>query len=87
MKVIGETNNGYIAEFSKTEIEKFLGLYYGKMDKIIIGDEIDLGKGHDHHTDICRALTDTQEFIKSHEKIVNAIISGLNISVIEGGKS
>lgn len=85
MKVIGKTQDGYIAEINHSEIEKFLGLYYNKMERIEVGDTIDLGKGYDHHQDIKRAFEKTQDFIKAHDHIVKAIISGLDLTVINGG--
>lgn len=87
MRILGETKNGFIAEVNKSEIEKFLNLYYNKMENIKVGDDIDLGKGYDHAEHISQAFKETQSFIKSHEKIISAIISGLNINQILGGSN
>ena len=80
MKFIGEAGRGkYICEVSHTELEKFLGLYYGKMKEIRVGDEIDLGAGHNHAAEISDAMRKTREFIESNSKIIEAILNGMTI--------
>ena len=63
MKIIGKSATGYIAEFNHTEIEKFMNLYYGKMKRLEIGDEVNFGKGFDFHADVVTALAKTREFL------------------------
>jgi hypothetical protein len=81
MKIIAEVSCGkYICEVEKTEIEKFLNLYYDKMATIRVGDEINLGAGYDHAEDIEQAMNTTKRFIKDNQKTVNAIMNGLTIT-------
>lgn len=83
MKVIGLTKEGYnakyICEVSHTEIEKFMGLYYNKLKSLKVGEEIDLGKGHDFARESKRALEETEAFIKANAKIVRLITEGISI--------
>lgn len=80
MKVIAEIGGGkYICEVNNSEVEKFMGLYYGKMQSLKVGQEIDLGKGYDFNSDTNHALGKTQDFIKSHEKIIKAIVDGVRV--------
>ncbi|MGA7811181.1 hypothetical protein [Bradyrhizobium sp.] len=78
MKVIGITDNEtLICVVGHFELEKFMNLYYGKMPKLSIGDEIDLGKGYDFARDTANALRTTQEFIRANQTVVTAILNGL----------
>jgi len=80
MKVIGTAGDGkYLCEVNHTEIEKFLGTYYGNTSKLRVGQEIDLGKGYDYHKEIIEAFDKTQKFIDANKSIISAIISGLRI--------
>jgi hypothetical protein len=83
MKVIGIASENYdrryICELDHTEIEKFMGLYYGKMEKLKIGEIIDLGRGYDFASEISTAMSKTSEFIESNKKIINAIMNGITI--------
>ncbi|KKN43617.1 hypothetical protein LCGC14_0701600 [marine sediment metagenome] len=49
MKIIGETNNGYIVSIQKQELEKLTGYYYNK-SKFDIGDVILIDKLYDQLT-------------------------------------
>lgn len=83
MKILGISDSGgrqYICEVSHSEIEKFLNLYYGKLKALNVGQEVDLGKGYDYSTDIAAALQKTQEFIRSNQAVVTAILNGLSIT-------
>lgn len=80
MKVIGKVKDDtYLVEVNHTEIEKFLGLYYNNLKRLEVGQEVNLGKGHDHAREIADAMKATREFVQSHQKVVNAIINGLRI--------
>jgi hypothetical protein len=80
MKVIGKGHDQmYICEVTHREIEKFMGLYYNNMNKLGIGDEINLGRGYDYLTETKEALKKTEDFIKSNKKVVEAILNGINL--------
>ena len=80
MKVIGKTDSReYICMIKHDEIEKFLGLYYGKLKSVGIGDNIDLGKGYDFHYEIIQALKENKNFLDRHIKIINTITEGFNL--------
>jgi len=81
MKILGksgdEYDKKYICEISHSEIEKFLHLYYNKMDEPKTGDKIDLGDGYDYYSKTKSALEETQKFFKSHADVIRAITDGL----------
>lgn len=79
MKVIGLSKRNYICEVNHSELEKFMNLYYNKLEKLKEGDEIDLGKGYDYSIKTAEALRKTKEFIESHTDIIRAITDGLLI--------
>lgn len=80
MKVIGACGDRkYICEIKHDELEMFLNTYYGGTKALSVGQDIDLGKGYNHAQDIRDALDKTREFIKSNQKVVNAIINGLAV--------
>ncbi|MBB04101.1 MAG: hypothetical protein CML03_01015 [Pseudooceanicola sp.] len=85
MKVIANAGHAkYICEVNHHELEKFLGLYYNKLEALKIGDEISLAKGHDHARDTVEAMKTTRDFINSNKKIVEAIINGVRLeSLVE----
>lgn len=84
MKILGTTNDSktYICEVHHSEIEKFLGLYYNGLKGMKAGDVIDLGKGYDHASEMKDAMNKTREFVKAHQKTVNAIINGLRVEAL-----
>jgi len=81
MKVIGKTGlrGEAICVVNHTELEKFMNLYYGKMDPLEVGDEIDLGKGYDFAADSATALQKTQAFIAANDKTIKAILDGVSL--------
>lgn len=81
MNVIGKTKDGFLCEVNKTEIEKYLNLYYNKMGEIKIGDTIDLSKGYDFYRDSIDAMRKTDEFLKAHKAVVEAIFTGISLAV------
>ena len=82
MKVIGKNEDDYIVTVSPSELEKFMGQYYGKMDRLKIGDDVDLGSGYDYMVDTKRAMDTTRKFIEDNGKIIDAIIRGLQIEEV-----
>lgn len=83
MKIIGIAGDSYDPEYIATvrhsEIAKFLNLYYGsKLGHLKVGDTVDLGKGHDHASQIADAMRKTQEFVQANQTVVTAILNGLN---------
>ena len=86
MKVIGKIDaDMYICAVSHTEIEKFLNLYYNKLERLKTGDEVDLGKGYNFRQETERALKTTREFIESNKEVIEAIISGISIMAKDAG--
>ena len=87
MKVIGISNEDghsteYICTIKHDELEKFMGLYFGNLDILEVGDDINLGAGYDHARQIKQAYESIQILIKDNAVIVNAILNGLNITKI-----
>lgn len=79
MKILGITgkcNDEYIAQVSHRELEQFLNLYYGKLNRLKVGEAVDLGVGYNFAKDIENAFQKTKEFIEGHEKIINTIARG-----------
>lgn len=87
MKIIGKTREGYICEVTSQELKKYYNIYYNqqakeisyKIDDLNVGHTIDLGKGHDFYNDTKYALKQTQEFLQSNAKVINAITNGIKI--------
>lgn len=88
MKVIGEVERGdiYICQVSHNELEKFMNLYYNKMSKWRVGDEIDLGKGYDFFQHTKDALRKTEEFIDSNKDVIEMIVTGISL-MTRGGSN
>ena len=87
MKIIGMSDSSkYICEVSHGEIEKFLDLYYNKMERLAVGESVNLGAGYDYDIKIRAALEKTENFIKSSGKIMRAIADGICISHKGGEK-
>ena len=85
MKVLANTKgNTYLCEVGHYELEKFLNLYYGNLDRLKEGDEIDLGTGHDFHSDTIIALQTTEKFIKDNKQVIKGILKGITVSVMAG---
>jgi hypothetical protein len=87
MKIIGKADTGsydpdYICTVKRSELEKYLGLYYSatnaKLPELKVGDTVDLGRAHDYAREIASAMKTTQEFIGANQKIVTAILNGLH---------
>lgn len=68
MKVIGTTERDYIITVSHDELEKVAGLYYGKMPRMKVGDERNLGEGYDFSASIKSACADMQKAMVSFDR-------------------
>lgn len=81
MKIIGtvKSDGPYIAEVSHAELEKFMNLYYGRLSKLQVGDEIDLRKGYDFHIETNAALKKTEEFISANKEVIQSILNGITL--------
>lgn len=73
MKIIGKTDNGYIAEISHIELEKSADKYYGKLEKLKVGDNYDLGKGYDFRNDLRRASDAMTDASKAYQDAVKTM--------------
>jgi threonine dehydrogenase-like Zn-dependent dehydrogenase len=87
MKIIGLASGDYeertyVCTVTHSELEKYLGTYYGKSKPMKVGETIDLGRGHDFAGQISDALRQTQEFVKANQVVVTAILQGLNFQRI-----
>jgi hypothetical protein len=81
MKVIGKADGSQlICIVDPGELEKFLGLYYGKMPPIKVGDTIDLAAGFNYANQISDAMKATQELITKNKSVVEAILNGMSIT-------
>lgn len=83
MKIIGTGAEGYICTLRHTELEKFLNLYYGNLKNLQVGETVDLGKGYDFAHDAAEAMRKTREFIESNQKVVTAILNGLQYANLQ----
>jgi len=87
MKILGTTGSeAFICEVSKSELEQFYNCYYHKKHEELgyisdfkVGQNIDLGKGYNHLSEIQNALSEIKSFVKANEKIIQAISGGLNL--------
>ena len=76
MKIIGNAENGnYIAIINHEELEKCFDKFYGKLPKLFVGSQLDIGVGHDFRSDIvkaCRNMLDAyKSFETSHTSMMN----------------
>ena len=78
MKVIGKISDSrYICEVSHDELEKYLGLYFGKMTKILVGEVVDLGAGYNYHGQIkkiCDSMEESIRYYKSNQDTLLAFV-------------
>lgn len=80
MKVLGKASRDtYLCEVSHEEIEKFLNLYYGHKPELKVGEVVDLGLGYNFASEIKDALKKTEEFVKSNQKTVQALLNGFSL--------
>lgn len=76
MKVIGMTGerDEYLAIVTHTELEKVADKYYGKMNKLRVGDEIDLGAGYNFADRIHAAATGMSDSIKAFRRAQDTLM-------------
>lgn len=55
-------------------------LYYSKMNRLKIGDNVDLDKGYDFWSDTQSALNTTEEFISKNKKTIDIILTGITMA-------
>lgn len=81
MKIIATVGprGPYIAEVTHEELEKYLDLYYNKLERLQVGQEIDLGRGYDFHRETMSALKKTEEFISANREVINSILNGITL--------
>lgn len=80
MEVIGVCGRDeYICKLNHSELEKYMNLYYGKMQNLHVGQHVYLGKGYDflHKTE--SALKKTEEFLSANKEVIQAIMSGITV--------
>lgn len=61
MKVIGLSDSDYICVVNHTELEKLTDKYFGKLEKLKVGSELDLGEGYNFASRIeqtCKKMVD-----------------------------
>lgn len=80
MEVIGEQKDKYICIVGHTELEKFLGQFYGNLKRLKPGDMVDLGRGYDFRSEIADAMKLTADMIGKNKKIIEAILNGITIA-------
>lgn len=75
MKVIGiDANGNYIAVVAHDELEKLTEKYYGKLDKLRPGAEMNLGAGYDFRSDIkaaCKGMVDADQNFSRAKKTLH----------------
>ncbi len=85
MKVIGKAESDiYLCQVSHAEIEKFLNLYC--MDRLKVGDVVDLGQGYNFCQKTRDALNKTEEFIRSNKDVIEMIVTGISV-MTRGGNN
>lgn len=79
MKVIAKASESkYLCEVSHDEIEKFMGLYYGKQKHLNVGQEVNLGQGHDFATRIESACKEMSNAMRAFEAARSVMTSYAN---------
>lgn len=82
MKVLAvKKDSSYLCEVSHTELEKFFNQFYGNLERLKEGQQIDLSKGYDFASEIKQAMGTTKKFITDNQKIITAITNGLILAV------
>ena len=83
MKVLGINGENYsrkyIVEIGHSELEEFLGKYYGKLDKLKAGEEVDLSVGMDFYKKTMDAVKTHRDFIQKNQEIVKILTDGFQI--------
>lgn len=76
MKVIAKASESeYLCTVSHSEIEKFMGKYYGDMTRLQVGQEVNLGLGHDFSGRIeqaCKSMAQAMKDFESARSVMTA---------------
>jgi len=68
MKVIAKASDSkYICEVSHDELEKFMNQYYGKLGKLSVGQDVNLGQGYDFSARIEQACKQMAEAVRAFD--------------------
>ncbi len=68
MKVIALVDGStYLVQVGHSELEKVFDKYYNKLEKLKVGDQIDLGEGYNFRSDIKKACDDMRDAMKSFD--------------------
>lgn len=70
MKVIGNGDGCYICEIQHTELEKYLNRYYGRLNLLHIGEEIDLAREYQLSELAKEQYNRTKELIETNKKVL-----------------
>lgn len=74
MKVIAKISESrYLCEVSHDELEKFLDQYYGKLSKLSVGGEVNLGQGYDFAARIENACKKMAEAMEEFDRARNTM--------------
>ncbi len=69
MKVIGMADREqYLVVVSHTELEMVAGKYYGNMERLKVGDSMDLGAGYSYRSDIKSACDGMAQAVQGFER-------------------
>lgn len=89
MKVIAKASDSkYLCEVSHDELEKFMGQYYGKLVKLSVGAELNLGQGYDFSGRIetaCKQMADAMKAFDDARKVMTSYAVVIANSSTEGG--
>lgn len=84
MKVLGKGKNStYICEVSHTELSKYFNDYTGASTSMNIGDEINLGLGHDFLREIRDAIRKHGDLIEANRTVMSAITRGFKLLAVK----
>lgn len=89
MKVIAKANDSkYICEVSHEELEKFMNQYYGNLEKLSVGQEVNLGQGHNFAVrieDACRKMSEAMKAFDDARKVMTSYAVVIANGNTEGG--
>jgi hypothetical protein len=76
MKVIAKASEDkYLCEIKHEELEKFMDLYYGRMDRLAVGEEVDLAQGYNFAVRIeaaCKGMVAANEEFGKAQKVMTS---------------
>lgn len=77
MKVIAKVSESrFLCEIREEELERFLNLYYGKMEKMTVGKEYDLSKSFELDRSIADATKKLESIVDEAHEITSSLKSG-----------